>query len=856
MTTSNRFKKNMLKNIALFGTACALTMTQPVNIFASSSSSRTLLSKSVQNNLSGAVFVNTENFSLSNKTLSEDFSIITGQGKGNISFSNVTVKGTTNIYGTGDHAVTIGGNSSLSQVQLNKSGTPVQLSVDSTANVSSLVLGKNNADTVINGTVPTIKALSEGSKISLNGSATEVTVNGKDTAITINGTIDSLTISKDVGNATLVVAENASVKNVQTSANVNIEGKGQVEKVVAQENNIKVDTSSNTTPKIETAPGVSGVTSNGSNISSPTTGTGSSSGSNSSNTGNTGSDSNSGNNGSSSSSDSTNKPSMAETTGLSITSVESLDIATVRLTLNKSYPELTQDMLSIICTSGGSDMTVLGLHNVDNYQTFDIKTTHYDDNSYNLAIVFSDNSLIDKDFIVKHDAPQLSSLTVERKSNTEATFSYSADEPGTLYYLLKPVETSKSFGTKAVHAVPNELDGITEDIMLKTGTAVTMNRYYNEIPITGLEEGVSYTLYYMAVGEWNRTSLIQKLPITSEVAPEDTADFSITNATGTFIDNANFGDEMFYFTVQLSSPVKLELSNFTITCSAGPLSLGRVETADNQTYKVYMKAGYIPFDKNTVKVTIQTVDGKTATKGCYLDYTGPKLTKYNLNATWDKEKENTLNVPINSDKAGTFYWAVLQPNETFDPQDLYKSGDPSIVLSANPKENTLLSGEATYKLALDASTLPKDVKSYLCVVGKDEKGQYSDWMIYYEIPTYVAPEKPEQPDDGTGDTTPEPFTINHIDIYNGFAGTTGFSINTTPSDLKIGSIAGTKIDVYAADGQTHIKTFTIGDGITNSDGERSFTINYPFQSGTYKMVITLNYEGNAGRVGEGTFTIS
>ena len=261
MTTSNRFKKNMLKNIALFGTACALTMTQPVNIFASSSSSRTLLSKSVQNNLSGAVFVNTENFSLSNKTLSEDFSIMTGQGKGNISFSNVTVKGTTNIYGTGDHAVTIGRNSSLSQVQLNKSGTPVQLSVDSTANVSSLVLGKNNADTVINGTVPTIKALSEGSKISLNGSATEVNVAGKNTSIAINGNIESLTISKDVGNATLVVSKNATIKNVQASSNITIEGNGQIEKVVAKENNLKIDTSSNSTTKIETAPGVNGITS-------------------------------------------------------------------------------------------------------------------------------------------------------------------------------------------------------------------------------------------------------------------------------------------------------------------------------------------------------------------------------------------------------------------------------------------------------------------------------------------------------------------------------------------------------------------------------------------------------------------
>ena len=85
--------------------------------------------------------------------------------------------------------------------------------------------------------------------------------------------------------------------------------------------------------------------------------------------------------------------SLAEQSGLKIVNVESVENGKVRLTLNKAYPQLTQSMLSIICTTGGSDMTIQRIEPSADYTTFDIITSYYDDNGYSLAIIFSDNSL-------------------------------------------------------------------------------------------------------------------------------------------------------------------------------------------------------------------------------------------------------------------------------------------------------------------------------------------------------------------------------------------------------------------------------------------------------------------------------
>ena len=98
-----------------------------------------------------------------------------------------------------------------------------------------------------------------------------------------------------------------------------------------------------------------------------------------SNNNNSSSNESNGNNGNTST-DTGNSQTMAQQSGLQIVNVESVENGKVRLTLNKAYPELKQEMLSIICTTGGSDMTILGIQPSSDYKTFDISTTYYDDN--------------------------------------------------------------------------------------------------------------------------------------------------------------------------------------------------------------------------------------------------------------------------------------------------------------------------------------------------------------------------------------------------------------------------------------------------------------------------------------------
>lgn len=531
--------------------------------------------------------------------------------------------------------------------------------------------------------------------------------------------------------------------------------------------------------------------------------------------------------------------SLAEQSGLKIVNVESVENGKVRLTLNKAYPQLTQSMLSIICTTGGSDMTIQRIEPSSDYTTFDIITSYYDDNGYSLAIIFSDNSLIEKGFVSKYDCPQLSSISTTRTSDTQATVKYISDEAGTFYYIVKENATSR-MSTKAVHQVPNELDGITEAYMLQNGTAVEMKSKANEFTINTLKAGSSYTVYYMAASTDGKTTLIKKISIDSEVVVGDTANISIESAEG-YYKYVSFFGENYRYEITLSEPTKeaLTLDNFKISCPKGNLTIGRVETTDNQHYTVYMKSGVIPQGNNYFTATITFQDGTTARKDFYVDFDAPIIATTSSSVSRTGEKQ--LKVTLKSDEEGSIYWTILQPSDAFDPQSI-DSKDPKLVMDAKPTEQALVSGEGTF--TVDLSEVPAN-NSYFCFVTKDANGNYSEFMYYLAIPEY---KEPEAPDSGTEDTTPKTFNILSATGSKHFSGCLQV-VFKIEGDIAINQ-EGAKIEVKLPSGST--KEYTLSHKYVNASSSSLELTEITYGAGTYEITITLP----DGRVGTTTFTVS
>ena len=529
---------------------------------------------------------------------------------------------------------------------------------------------------------------------------------------------------------------------------------------------------------------------------------------------------------------------MAQQSGLQIVSVESVENGKVRLILNKSYPELTKEMISIICTTGGSDMTIQSIQPSDDYKTFDIITAYYDDNGYSLAIVFSDNSFIEKEFVSKYDCPQLTSVRTTRISDTEAKVNYISDEAGTFYYLIKE-ESTKTYSTKAVHKVPNELDGITEEDMLYIGTRVEMKSKANEFTIDNLNKGTAYTIYYMAASADGKTTLIKKISIDADVVTGDSSSINIEKAEG-FYKYVSFLGENYRYEITLSEPTKepLTLSNFKIACpSDGNMSLGRLETTDNQHYTIYMKVGTIPQGNNEFTVTVTFQDGTTAQKIFYVDFDAPLI--YTTSSSIKRTKEKELEVTLKSNEEGSIYWTLLQPNDDFDPQSIANK-DPKLIMDADPTKQILTSGTGTFTVTLDG--VPP-VGSYFCFVTQDKNGNTSDNFYYLAIPEYQS----ENPDNG-GDNTQKTFEIISVTPSRHFTGSLVLSFKTEGNTAI--NQSGTKIEITLP--SKNKKTYDMPHRYIDSSSSSLTIKDIFYASGEYTITITLP----DGRIGTKSFTIS
>ena len=639
--------------------------------------------------VNGTAVISASDANLKDTVIKGDLIIAEGVAEGDIVLENVTVEGRTIVRGGGVNSIKVEGNSKLGDVVMAKEGSAVRLAISDSAKVNQVTVDQQAKDIVLTGTVEKVK------------------VESKDARLTVkDATINEIEVAAGAQKAQVIVEKGSKVNTVNAQAESTISGAGRVSKVNANANDILVKTEGTS---VTAGKDTTGVMAGKDPVKGGT----------SSNTNKPSSSSSSSSSGSSNNGKPEEKP---EEKPLSIDKVESVKNGLVRVTLNKATDKvLTKDQFSIICTGAGKDMTVLSVSTQDN-KVYDLATSYFDDNTYSLGIILEDGKLIEKDFVSKFDCPEISGAEMIRLDGTSAEFTFVSDTSGTFYYGLGKAEEARTLFNEEPTA---------EELMEK-GTKVDMKYQYNEIQITSLEADTPYTLYYVAVDGDNKVTPVKRIQIAAEpVQVPEQGEFSIVDAKGFTLSATDFFDEMGGFELVLNQATKepLTLEDFTIICPKnGKLTLGRVETQDNKTYKVYMKRGYNFVSGNTYTATITFKDGTEVSKKFFVDVWVDDATEFNIKATTD----GVIQVSFKTKEAGKIYYDVTDEDQKNDkpkdPSELYKNGKvKEIKAGYNILEGIEAKAGQWFRYALE-----------------DELGNRMTFYSYEEVPAYVAdiPGKP------------------------------------------------------------------------------------------------------------------
>lgn len=423
------------------------------------------------------------------------------------------------------------------------------------------------------------------------------------------------------------------------------------------------------------------------------------------------------------------KPSVPDSQRYRITSIQSKP-AEVLFSLNLPTEQpLTKENIAILCNGSGKDMTIVNVYTKDN-QNYTVTTAYYADNEYFLSIQLADGSMINKTFTTSLLAPQLEKPFVEWNDDSSVEITYVSDAAGSLYYLVQPVAAQ-------TRNLWEEQEEPTADQLKAKGTQLEMKVQSNRFTIDNLDARTAYTLYYLAVDNFDRTSQIYTASIPAKTEQPDKSEITITSVEA-HTDLSNFGGVHHWFDLTLSEDPQEELtiSNFNIYCPVGDTSLGRVQKNSATEYTLYLKERVILKDSNDFRFTVTFSDGSTATTTKYLDYSAPEISSVKLNRT----SETTAEVSFSSDTDGILYWKVLDKSEI--PQDTSPKLPEKIIEGGNTMK---IKGQTTNVLELENLT---DETQYFCFVSEDEYGNRMNFYDYEKIPTYVAPEpEPEQPED-------------------------------------------------------------------------------------------------------------
>lgn len=423
------------------------------------------------------------------------------------------------------------------------------------------------------------------------------------------------------------------------------------------------------------------------------------------------------------------KPSVPDSQRYRITSIQSKP-AEVLFSLNLPTEQpLTKENIKILCNGSGKDMTIVNVYTKDN-QNYTVTTAYYADNEYFLSIQLADGSMINKTFTTSLLAPQLEKPFVEWSGENSVEITYVSDAAGSLYYLVQPVAAQ-------TRNLWEEQEEPTADQLKAKGTQLEMKVQSNRFTIDELDAGTAYTLYYLAVDNFDRTSQIYTASIPAKTEQPEKSEITIVD----MVINSNINiDEVsvhhsFDITLSEAPQEELTLDQFSVTCpQESDIKLGKLTKRSDTEYRVEIAPNRILKDNNNYTLTITFADGSTASKKAFLDYSAPEISSVKLNRT----SETTAEVSFSSDTDGILYWKVLDKSEI--PQDTSPK-EPEVIINGGNRVDII--GQTTNVLELENLT---DETQYFCFVSEDEYGNRMEFYDYEKIPTYVAPEPPVQPE--------------------------------------------------------------------------------------------------------------
>ena len=424
------------------------------------------------------------------------------------------------------------------------------------------------------------------------------------------------------------------------------------------------------------------------------------------------------------------KPSVPDSQRYRITSIQSKP-AEVLFSLNLPTEQpLTKENIKILCNGSGKDMTIVNVYTKDN-QNYTVTTAYYADNEYFLSIQLADGSMINKTFTTSLLAPQLEKPFVEWSGENSVEITYVSDAAGSLYYLVQPVAAQ-------TRNLWEEQEEPTADQLKAKGTQLEMKVQSNRFTIDELDARTAYTLYYLAVDNFDRTSQIYTASIPAKTEQPEKSEITIVD----MVINSNINiDEVsvhhsFDITLSEAPQEELTLDQFSVTCpQESDIKLGKLTKRSDTEYRVEIAPNRILKDNNNYTLTITFADGSTASKKAFLDYSAPEINSVKLNRT----SETTAEVSFFSDTDGILYWKVLDKSEI--PQDTSPK-EPEVIINGGNRVDII--GQTTNVLELENLT---DENQYFCFVSEDEYGNRMNFYDYEKIPTYVAPEPPVQPED-------------------------------------------------------------------------------------------------------------